>query len=547
MRPSGAPWLLVLVVACNAPDRGPHWRPAGNPTPRDGGSLRFATKDQVRTLDPTIEYEEVSSYAVHALFDTLVDYAGATADDPLRVVGKLATHWELSPDGLEYRFTLRDGITYSDGTPIVAADFAYSLERALVTADSPFGAMLANVDGAAAVIAGKQKHCAGIAAPSPRELVIRLAKPDAAFLYVLTMSFATPQVAAHVVEAGDQLRRQPLGSGPFVLDRWDEGERLVLRKNPRYWDAARVHLESVVLYENIPRDTQFLMFERGELDTAERLAAPDYLWVIDQADWAPYVQRRAVMNAYGSRMNVRKKPFDDRRVRQALNYALDKDHSLKLLNGAAVVSHGILPPGLFGRDDSIPPYPHDPAKARALLAEAGYPNGFDVDYVVMNDDEAERLASSLQGDLAEVGVRVHITLMSFSTYVTAIGSADGPAFSKATWVGDYPDPTNFLDARFHSRMIANENSNNDSFYANPELDALLDAARGETDTTKRAALYHRAERILYDDAPWIWDYHQMMTEVIQPYVRGYALHPVWLRDYSSAWLDVGPDGKPVPK
>ncbi len=538
-------WLLVLLVACNAGDRGPKWRPAGHATPRDGGSLRFATKDQVRTLDPTIEYEEVSSYAAHALFDTLVDYDGATAADPLRVVPELAARWSISPDGLEYRFALRDGITYSDGTPIVAGDFAYSLERALTTADSPFGAFLANVEGAADVLAGKAHHCAGIAAPDPRELVLRLVKPDAAFLFVLTMSFATPQRAAHVAEAGEQLRRQPLGSGPFVLDRWDEGERLVMRKNPRYWDASRVHLDTIVLYENIPRDTQFLMFERGELDTAERLAAPDYLWVIDQPDWAPYVQQRAVMNAFGSRMNVRKKPFDDRRVRQALNYALDKDHSLKLLNGAAVPSHGILPPGLFGRDDTLAPYPHDPAKARALLAEAGYPNGFDTDYVVMNDDEAERLASSLQGDLAEVGVRVHISLMSFSTYVTAIGKADGPPFSKSTWVGDYPDPTNFLDARFHSRMIADENSNNDSFYSNPELDALLDAARGETDPTKRAAMYHRAERILYDDAPWIWDYHQMMTEVVQPYVRGYALHPVWLRDYSSAWLDVGDDGKPV--
>jgi len=303
---------------------------------------------------------------------------------------------------------------------------------------------------------------------------------------VMTMSFATPQRADHVAAAGDQLRREPLGTGPFVLASWDEGEHLVLRRNPHYWDPERVHLDAIDLFENIPRDTQFLMFERGELDTAERLSSPDYLWVIDQPDWAPYVHRRAVMNAYGSRMNVRVKPFDDRRVRQALNYALDKAHSIKLLNGAAVPSHGLLPPGMFGRDDTLAPYPHDPAKARALLAEAGYPNGFDVDYVVMNDEEAEKLAGSLQRDLAAVGVRVHITLMSFATYVTAIGKPDGPPFSKATWVGDFPDPTNFLDARFHSRMIANENSNNDSFYANPELDALLDAARGETDLVKRA-------------------------------------------------------------
>ena len=541
--------LLMALVACS-PDRGPKWKPAGNATPRDGGTLRFATKDQVRTLDPSIEYTEISSYVLHPLFDTLVDYSPAVRGDDhsgLVIVPHLAATWTVAPNGLEYRFTLRDGLVYSDGTPIVAADFVYSLERALTKADSPFGAFLVDVDGAQDVLDKKADHCRGLQAPTDHELVIALTKPNGAFIDILTMSFATPQRADHVATAGDQLRREPLGEGPFVLDQWDEGRRIVMRRNPRYWDAARVHLDALELYENIPRDTQFLMFERGELDAAERIDAPDYLWVIEQPAWRPYVHSRPQMNTYGIRMNVRKKPFDDRRVRQALNYALNKDHTLKLLNGAAVASHGILPPGLFGRDDSIPPYPHDPAKARALLAEAGYPDGFDTDYLVMNDDEAERLAGSLQGDLAEVGVRVHIQLMSFSAYVTAVGSVDGPPFSKATWTGDYPDPTNFLDARFHSRMIANENSNNDSFYANPELDALLDAARGEPDAAKRAAMYHRAERILYDDAPWIWEYHQLLTEVVQPYVQGYSLHPIWLRDYAWAWLDVGPDGEPVPR
>jgi ABC-type transport system substrate-binding protein len=251
------------------------------------------------------------------------------------------------------------------------------------------------------------------------------------------------------------------------------------------------------------------------------------------------------MNAYGSRFNVRVKPFDDRRVRQALNYALDKQHTVKLLNGAAVASHGLLPPGMFGRDDTIPPYPHDPAKARALLTEAGYPDGFDAEYLVMNDEEAEKLAGSLRDDLAEVGVRIHIVVESFTTYLTEIGSPDGAAFSKATWIGDYPDPENFLDVRFHSRMIAKQSSNNDTFYANPELDDLLDRARSETDVARRAELYRRAERVLYDDAPWIWDYHQQMTEVTQPYVLGYAPHPVWQRDYTSAWLDLGANGEPV--
>jgi len=237
-------------------------------------------------------------------------------------------------------------------------------------------------------------------------------------------------------------------------------------------------------------------------------------------------------------MNVRRKPFDDRRVRQALNYALDKDHTIKLLNGGAVAAHGILPPGMAGRDDSLPPYPHDVVKARALLAEAGYPHGFDVDYVALDDEEAQKLAASVQADLGEAGVRVHVTTMSVAAYQTAIGRPDGPPFSYDGWVGDFPDPSNFLEPRFHSRMIANENSNNTSFYSNPVLDKLLDDARSEPDAAARAAMYRRAERILYDDAPWIWNYHREMTEVTQPYVHGYVPHPVWGRDYTSTSIEV---------
>jgi oligopeptide transport system substrate-binding protein len=517
--------LLILAAFCD-PDRGPHWRAGTSTTPHDGGTLRISTKDTLRTLDPAIAYDDVSPYVMHPLFDTLVDYEPARAGDPasgLRLVPRLAERWEVSPDGLTYHFWLHDGITYADGRPIVAADFRTSFDRVRAMPDSPFVQYL--------------EPLKSIEIPNDRELVLHLVRPDATFLYVLAMTFAAPLRADFVAAAGDQLRRQPLASGPYMLELWSEGERIVLRKNPHYFDPGRAHLERLELFEGIPRDTQFLMFERGELDAAERLSSPDTLWLLEQPAWRPFLHDRGNMNAYGIRMNVRRKPFDDRRVRQALNYALDKQHTVKLLNGGAEPSHGLLPPGMFGRDAALAPYPHDPAKARALLAAAGYPHGFDVDYVTVNDEEAEKIAASIQSDLAEVGVRVQITELSFTAYVTAIGRPDGPPFSLGSWVGDFPDPANFLDTNFHSRMIADENSNDNTFYANPELDALLDAAHAETDATKRDAMYRRAERILYDDAPWVWNYHRAMLEVTQPYVRGYEPHPVWGRDYTSAWLD----------
>jgi ABC-type transport system substrate-binding protein len=538
--------LLAVVAcgwACGSPDRAPRWRETGATTPREGGTLRFASKDAISSLDPAIAYDEVSLYALHAIVEGLVGYAvDSTALEP-----RLAERWQISDDGLVYRFWLRPGLRYSDGRPIAAADFERGLERALQRKDSPYGAQLGGVVGAQDVLDGKTRDCTGITATGERELEIRIAAPNAALLYVLAMPFASPVHADHLAAAGAELRRTPLASGPYELAEWDEGRRLVLRRRAHYHDPSRQRIEQIVQLENVPRDVQFLMFERGELEVAERLAAPDHLWIKQQAAWAPYVRSRPLMNAYGSRMNTRVKPFDDRRVRQAMNYALDQRHVVKLLNGTAEPSHGALPPGAFGRDDALAPYPHDPAKARALLREAGYPEGFTVQYLTLADEEAEKLAVSLQADLAEIGVRIEISLVTFSTYASTIGNADGPAFSIGTWAGDFPDPTSLLDPLFHSRGIAAENATNSSFYANPELDKLLDEARAERVPEARAALYRRAERILHDDAPWIWGYHQMMTEVVQPYVRTHGPHPVWVRDYTTAWLDFGPDGKPVPR
>lgn len=516
---------LVALAACS-PDRGPSTRPAGNPTPRAGGTLTFALPTGVISLDPAYGYDDASQVPQRALFDTLIDYGPDGALEP-HLADALPAR---SADGTSYTFHLRADAAYADGTPVVAEDLRYQLERVRALADSPYQSFLANVTA--------------IAAPDPRTLVIALAAPDAAFLGLLTLSFATPQRRAHVTAAGDALRRTPLGTGPYRLVAWDEGERLVLAKNPHARVPGRGYLDTLVLRENVPADVQFLAFERGELDTLTHPTAPDHLWLLRAPAWRPYLRTRTTLTAYGSRMVVTTRPFDDVRVRRALNYAVDKAHAVKLLHGDATPAHGVLPPGVPGRDDALVPYPHDVARARALLAEAGYPHGFDVDYVIPVDDEAELLAASLQADLAEVGVRLRIVRLAFAAYADAVARPAATPFAKVGWIGDTPDAAGFLDAKFHSRGIAAENATNDAAYANPALDVLLDAARATPDPAARAALYRRAERIVYDDAPWIWEYHQQELEVVQPYVRLPA-RSLWSRDYTRAWLDVGPDGRPL--
>jgi ABC-type transport system substrate-binding protein len=532
-------WILTAIVSlasCSSPDRGPRFRAYGATEPHRGGTLTFSNYTNVRTLDPAIAYDENSTYCLHYLYDTLVGYAAGGVE----LVPQLAESWTISPDGLTYTFNLRDA-KFSDGSPVRAADFAFAWKRVLKTDDSPFPQFLDPIVGASAYSKGEAPDVAGIRAIDDRRLEVRLSAPDAAFIYVLAMKFTTP------LKRGGDLRRSVLGTGPFLLRSWSEGERVTFERNPHYWDPRLPYLDRIVFLENLPRETAFLMFERGDLDTVDRLTTPDWLWISQRADWKPYIHTTAQMSVYGERMNVTVKPFDDVRVRRALNYALNKEHTVKLLNRLAVPSHGILPPSMPGRDEALEPYPYDPARARQLLAEAGYPNGFSVEYVTLKDDNAEKLAQSMQADFAAVGVRMKITLMSFATYLTATATRDGAPFSLGSWIMDYPDPSNFIDVRFHSRMIDEENSNNDSFYVSPELDATLDAARRELDAAKREALYHRAERILYDDAPWIWNYHPVVMEVTQPYVKNLRPHPVWIRDYREVWLDLDPQGRRVPR
>ena len=538
----------LLLVGCRG-DRGPEFVPAGATEPHRGGVLVYSVVDGLRTLDPLIAYDEYTFGALHHMLDTLVGYEPAFGPDQgNEVAPQLAKSWTISDDAKTYTFHLRRGLTYWDGSPVVAGDFVYALERCLTHQSSPFAQFIFGIVGAEALSKGDATTLAGATTPDDLTLVIELAEPDASFLYIMAMPFAAPQKRAFIESLSkQQLRTTLLGTGPFKMKKWDEGTVLVLERNDNYWDPAIPYLDGIVLYESIKRDTAFLKFQAGELMTVDRLSSADFIYVAGHKEWRQYLYNVPNMNVYGEKMNVTKKPFTDKRVRQALNYALNKDNQIKLMNGLGVAAHGILPPMMPGYDSTLKPYPHDPEKAKALLAEAGYPNGFSITYTTLADPRSEKLAQALQSDMAKVGVKVEIELMTFPTYLDASARPDGLAFAYTAWFMDYPDPSNFVDVRFHTKMIAEQDSNNDTFYSNPKLDQMMDAAKAEVDPDKRWRMYNEIEQLLYDECPWIWNYHRNSVEMRQPYVMNYYPHPVWLRDYRYTWLDVGPSGKPVKK
>jgi peptide/nickel transport system substrate-binding protein/oligopeptide transport system substrate-binding protein len=231
-------------------------------------------------------------------------------------------------------------------------------------------------------------------------------------------------------------------------------------------------------------------------------------------------------------LNCQMPPLDDRRVRQALNYAVNKAGVIALLNGRGVEAHGIVPPNMPGYHVDLAGYPYDPAKARALLAEAGLAAGFTTEIWTQGTDSDLKIAQKIQQDLTKVGVQLEIKSVAWSSFLEAIRQPKTVPVFDLGWSADFPDPSNFLDVLFHSG-----GANNHSFYANPEVDRLLERARTMLDETARFGVDAEAERMIVDDAPIILLYHPITYVMHDGRVHDYAIHPLLPARLTDVWLD----------
>jgi peptide/nickel transport system substrate-binding protein/oligopeptide transport system substrate-binding protein len=236
-------------------------------------------------------------------------------------------------------------------------------------------------------------------------------------------------------------------------------------------------------------------------------------------------------------LNCQMPPLDDRRVRQALNYAVDKADVLALLNNRGVVARGFVPPTMPGYRNDLEGYSYDPARARALLEEAGLERGFTTELWTQGSDTDVKIAQKLQQDFSAVGVRLDIKLVAWSSFLDAIRQPRTVPVFDLGWSADFPDPSNFLDVLFHSSRW---DANNHSFYANPIVDGLFDRARVLLDANERIRLYAEAERLIVTDAPVIPLYHPTTYVIRHPRVHGYAIHPLLPARVTEVWLDPAP-------
>lgn len=502
-----AAWLMLATQA--------HARPQ---------VLRLGLQDNPSTLDPALASNVPAIGVSHWLYNGLVGFDGRA-----RVVPDLAERYSVSPDGKRYRFVLRRGVRFHDGRPLTSEDVRYSLTRLLWPATkSPGASFYRAILGAPEVLAGKAKAVRGIATPDARTVVITLVEPQPTFLQVLGLNYAAivPRGAGETAD----FAKHPVGTGPFRLEEYVSGQRLVFERNPRYFKAGLPKLERVEVQLGLNEQVEALRFERGDLDAIgllRAIGAADYARLASNPTWRARFLTKPDHATYYVGMNNRLKPFDDVRVRQAVAMAIDKDRLVRLVNGRGVPAKGFLPPTLPGANPEVQGHPHDPARARGLLAQAGYPHGFATTYWCSNSQTALKIAQSIQYDLSLIGIKATLRPLAFPVFLSAVGREGNVPIFTGNWSQDFPDPSNFLGTIFSSRAIRPVNSLDTTFFRDARVDRMLDAAARTMAEPARFELYRQVEERVLELAPVTPLFHPERYALARPGVEGLELHPVW--------------------
>ncbi len=508
---------LAFLSACHAGGNAPDFPPGTK-------ILRLAEVNDVPTLDPAAGYDTVSWLFEQMLFSTLVRYGDA--DVKLRPDAALS--WQVSPDATVFTFHLRHDVRFASGRAVTSDDFRYAIERVLNPKTSSKGMeYFRAIRGAPEFVTGRAPHVSGIETPEPWTIVFHLIAPDPIFVDKLAMPFAAAVPHEAVEHWGEDFSRHPVGSGPFILKEWTPGQRIVIVRNPGYFIPGVPRLDAVVDLLGVSTELEWLKFEAREIDVSA-IPPAEFVYVMKTPELQRLTTHQVTIATQYLGMNCQMKPFTDPRVRQAFNYAIDKRKLIALLNGRGVVARGVMPPTLPGFDPDLKGYPYDPERARQLLAEAGMSRGLKPELWLIAEQTELMVGQSIQQDLALVGVNMTLKPIALAPLLEAVRQPNNVPFMVFGWEADFPDPSNFLDVLFSKSQWG---ANNDTFYYNPRVDALLKEAAPVTDLKRRYALYDEAEKIIVGDAPWVFLYNPVAYVIHQPWVHDFVLNPMrptWL-------------------
>ncbi len=491
--------LLLSLAACDGGE------------PPDPAIFRSYLGEEPGNLDPAFAVDKASGSLCSLIYPGLFRF-----DPEGNPEADLVADWSLDPSGCRYHFRLHGNRRFDDGSPITAFDAARCFRRLLdPSRPSPRRWVLERLLGAEAFRDGLSVELPGIEAPDDSTLILTLTAPFSPFTGFLAM----PATRLYPVDAEGVPAREdglPVAGGPWRILRWDRGDRILLERRAEAAYGPHRGLSGLE-FRIIPQPfTAVAEFEVGNLDLLRvPLAEAEYWLTGDQADRV-IRQEELVVSYIG--LNVGKAPLDDIRVRQALNYAIDVEALIRTLRArAARRAHGPVPPGLRG-EDPLEPFRYRPERARELLREAGYPDGFEMEIWQKENPEVGRLLEAVQAYLAEVGVKVSIVQRDWGAFKDAVNRGSADAFF-LDWLADYPDAENFLVPLFHSSNRGG--GGNRSGYSEPYMDILLAELQTTPTGPVREALVDRLNGSLYREAPWIWLWHPISLEVLRSGLSGY--------------------------
>jgi peptide/nickel transport system substrate-binding protein len=479
------------------------------------GVLAVGQVAEPKSLDPHAVTAANDFRIVMNIYDGLVRYKDGT----LEVEPALAESWQVSEDGLAYTFQLREGVRFHDGTPFDAEAVVFNFDRMLDEAH-PYH------DTGPFPLAFFFSAVEDVEALDESNVVFHLSEPYAPFLSNLAYATGLIVSPSAVEEHGADFGRNPVGTGPYRFEEWQSNSRVVVTRNHEYWDGTP-GLEAVVFRPLTDANTRVSEMLAGGIDLMVEIP-PDSVPSFDGNGFKLYEE--AGPHLWFLILNTREGPMADKRVRQAVNYAIDKQSLVtNVLQGTAEVAAGPTPPAFaWAYNDALQPYPYDPEKAKVLIKEAGA-DGADITFYVTEGGsgmlDPVPMGTAIQADLAEVGLNVTIETYEWNTFLAEVnpGLAGKADMAEMAWMTNDPDTLPYLALR--TDAWPEEGGFNSGYYSNPVVDELLEKARIATSQDERARLYKEMQAIVQDDAPWAFVANWKQNAATTEQVEGFRLQP----------------------
>jgi len=480
---------------------------AGEVNPRHGGTLTLGLSRPLDSLAYYRSYAATKNLVTMAIWDTLLQY-----DEQGNLLPDLAKSWEV-PDPKTIVLHLREGVKFHDGNIMDAEDVVASMNFAISPeAKSPMAWMFDSMESVEAL--------------DDMTVQINLKTPTVVdVLYALATGEGGVTSKEAIEKYGIGLGEHPIGAGPFKLEKWEKGSRIVLAKFDDYWEEGKPYLDKYVI-KILPEEfTRLTALTSRRIHMAYRMSYKDIESLEEMEGFNANVYPTYCI--YYLALKNNRAPFNDMRVRKALNYAIDKEALTKaVLLGYAIPAITDIPPSMPGSLAGIEaPYPYDPEKAKELLEEAGYPNGFSFEAILKSKSPDLETGLVLQKYFKAIGVNLKLIKEEPGTHWIHEQAGAYKEAALGYWYPDFPDAAGSLRAFYYSKNIPPKACCNFDYYVNKEVDKLLDKA-AQSDIEKRSKLYVEVNKVLYNDAPKVWLYHVQEALPALVKVKGFKLGPM---------------------